>query len=419
MIVRIALVVAFAVRASLALADVQPGDVIDKSSADKVKDLVSPGLFWCVQHGLPMKVIAGKPLTWPPAYKEATEKYSSQVKLSEDGLSLEGYVAGAPFPRIDVQDPRVALKLVWNYNYKSINNDDFDLRNFDADTGTMSEDRALAIERHFLIDHFRRLWYVNRLYVDPKPSVKPNKEGVAYKETLHPMIEPFDLKGVGFTYYRYLDPARQDDSWLYLPSLRRVRRLSTAQRSDALFGQDTDVDSYYGYSGQPAWMEWKYLGEKEILAVRHAEHFPVKWADPPADWAFEEVWEKIPAYVVEGVSKLPQYAYSKRILYIDKQNFAVPYSDMYDKAGQLWKIWINNVKFDTTPFAGAVRAVYPYEVAFAPSILMVDMQLNHATKASLPSNRFPGEEGWYYNMGAKEGTTDEMFTIAELIGSGH
>ncbi len=40
------------------------------------------------------------------------------------------------------------------------------------------------------------------------------------------------------TSYRYLDPDKQDDSWLYLPSLRRVRRLSAAQRSDALFGQD-------------------------------------------------------------------------------------------------------------------------------------------------------------------------------------
>ena len=419
MIARIVLAALVAFQASRALADVQPGDVINKSNADKVKDLASPGLYWCVQHGLPMKIIATKSAAWPPAYKEATEKYSAQVKLSEDGLQLEGYVAGAPFPRIDVTDPKVATKLVWNYNYKSINNDDFDLRNFDADTGTISDDRAMSIERHFLIDHFRRLWYVNRLYVDPKPNLLPNKDEVAYKETLHPLIEPFDLKGVGFTYYRYLDPSRQDDSWLYLPSLRRVRRLSTAQRSDALFGQDTDVDSYYGYSGQPAWMEWKYLGEKEILGIRHAEHFPVKWADPPADWAFDEVWEKIAVYVVEGVSKLPQYAYSKRVLFIDKDVFAIPYSDMYDKAGQLWKIWINNVKYDTKPFPGATTAVYPYEVPFAPAIVMVDMQLGHATKASLPSHRFAGEEGWYYNFGEKMGTNESQFTIAELIGSGH
>jgi hypothetical protein len=419
MIARIVLVVVLALQSAVALAEVQPGDVITKVNADKVKDLVSPGLYWCVQHGFPMKIVEPRKISWPPAYKEATEKYSSQVRLSDDGLKLEGYVAGAPFPRIDASDPKVATKLVWNYNYKSINNDDFDLRNFDADTGTISDDRAMAIERHFLIDHFRRLWFVNRLYVDPKPSSVPNKDEVAYKETLHPMIEPFDLKGVGFTYYRYLDPARQDDSWLYLPSLRRVRRLSTAQRSDALFGQDTDVDSYYGYSGQPAWMEWKYLGEKEILGVRQAQNFPVKWADAPADWAFDDVWEKIGVYVVEGVSKLPQYAYSKRILYIDKDIFAIPYSDMYDKAGQLWKIWINNVTFAKQPFAGAKTAVYDYEVPFAPSIAMVDIQLGHATKAALPSHRFPGEEGWYYNFGEKMGTDEAQFSIAELIKTGH
>ena len=64
----------------------------------------------------------------------------------------------------------------------------------------------------------------------------------------------------------HTDSAKQDDSWLYLPSLRRVRRLSTAQRSDALFGQDIDVDSYGGYAGQIPWFEWKFLGSKPMLA---------------------------------------------------------------------------------------------------------------------------------------------------------
>src|SRR6266404_769872 len=418
MIMRSALVAALVMSASLVLADTQPGDRITRANAETVKDLVSPGLMWCLNHGLPMRIVETKPLSWPPAYKDATEKYSSQVKLSEDGLRLEGYVAGAPFPHIDVQDPKVALKLVWNYNYKSINNDDVDLRNFDSDTGTVSDERALSIERHFLIDHFRRLWYVNRLYVDPKPNMQPNKEDVAYKETLHPLIEPFDLKGVGFTYYRYLDPSRQDDSWLYLPSLRRVRRLSTAQRSDALFGQDTDQDSYGGYAGQIAWMDWKLLGVKDTLAAFHTTAFPVKWAEGAADWAFEGEWEKRPMYVVEGASKLPQYAYSKRVIYVDKDEFVIPYSDMYDRGGQLWKVWINDFSYKKEAFPGS-PVKYDEEVPFGAAIVMVDMQLQHATKASLPSHRFPGEAGWYWHQGANAGTTEDQFTIAELIGSGH
>jgi hypothetical protein len=398
-------------------ADVQPGDVITKANADKVKDLVSPGLQWCVEFGWPMKIVETTPVILRKAYLEATEKYSGQVKLGSDGITLENWVAGKPFPNVDVKtDPHAAVKIMYNY-YTQIGIDDVDLRNFDADTGPISEERPLQVERHFLIDHFRRLFYVGRLYVDPKPQL-PNKEGFWFKETLHPLIEPFDLKGVGFTYYRYTDPSKQDDSWLYLPSLRRVRRLSTAQRSDALFGQDTDQDSYGGYAGQIAWMDWKFLGEKEMLGAMHTTHFPVKWAEGASDWAFDDVWEKRKVWIVEGTSKLPQYAFSKRVLFVDVESSVIVYADMYDRGGQLWKTWINSFKFGTEAFPGSAMK-YDEPTPFLPSIVMVDIQLKHATKASLPSHRFPGEPGWYWHQGEKEGTTESQFTIAELIGSGH
>ena len=32
-------------------ADVQPGDVITRANVDKVKDLVSPRVEWCINHG--------------------------------------------------------------------------------------------------------------------------------------------------------------------------------------------------------------------------------------------------------------------------------------------------------------------------------------------------------------------------------
>ena len=397
-------------------ADVAPGDVITKANADKVKDLVSPGMFWCVQHGWPLKIVEPKPITWKKAYKEATEKYASQVKLGDDGNGLQNYVAGQPFPKVDPSEKFIANKLMWNFNFRPGFEDDLDLRNFDADTGPISEDRPLQVERHFLVDHFRRLRYVGRLYVDPKPEI-PNTDKFEFKETLHPLIEPFDLKGVGFTYYRYTDPAKQDDSWLYLPSLRRVRRLSTAQRSDALFGQDTDQDSYGGYAGALAWMDWKYLGDKECLAAFHSDHFPVKWAEGAADFAFDDKWEKRQCYIVEGTSKLPQYAFSKRVLYLDKDVYAVPYSDMYDRAGELWKIWVNNFTQTKESIPGGAMK-YDEETGMTPSIVMVDMQLQHATKAALPSHRFPGEPGWYWSQGSKAGTVEDKFTIAELISSG-
>ena len=398
-------------------ADVAPGDKITDQNIDKVKDLISPGMEWCIKHGWPLTVVEPKRIEWPAAYKAATEKYSGQVKLAPDGLTLANYVAGAPFPNLDPNDPQLAIKIMWNYNYQFLTTDDVDLRNFDADTGSIADHGPLSVERHFLLDHFRRLFWNGRLYVEPKPD-KPNPNGYRAQQGLYPILEPFDLKGVGALGQRYTDSAKQDDSWLYLPSLRRVRRLSTAQRSDALFGQDTDQDSYGGYAGQIAWADWKLLGSKEVLGAFHTTHLPVKWADGAADWAFDGEWEKRQVWIAEGASKLPQYAYSKRVLYIDKENWGIPYSDIYDRSGELWKIWINDITYrKSVPGNGAIT--YPDERPFAPAIVMVDMQLEHATKASLPSPRFPGEQGWYYHQGEKAGVTDDWFTVAALVAAGH
>ncbi len=401
-----------------ARADVAPGDRITDQNIDKVKDLISPGLEWCIRHGWPLTIVAPKHIEWPKAYKEATEKYAGQVRLSADGLKMENYVAGLPFPNIDPKDPLFVYKVMWNYDYGPGQGlDDTDLRNFDADTGSIADHGPMSVERHFLLDHFRRLFWIGRLYVEPKPEM-PNPNGYRAQQGLYPILEPFDLKGVGALGNRYISADKQDDSWLYLPSLRRVRRLSTAQRSDALFGQDTDVDSYYGYAGQVAWMDWKYLGERDLLGVFHAEHNPVKWNDK-VDWAFDDNWEKRRVYVVEGTSKLPQYAYGKRVLFIDKEAWAIPYSDIYDRSGELWKIWINDISYRKRAFEGSTAIEYEDEMPFAPAIVMVDMQLEHATKASLPSLRFPGEQGWYYHQGEKAGVTPDWFTVAALVAAGH
>ena len=406
--------------AGTAGADVAPGDVVTAANVEKIDELVSPGIKWMVRRGMKMKIGEYKPVTLPPPYMQATEKYSAQVKLSDDKKKVENWVAGQPFPKIDPNDPDVARKIMYNYEARWFETDDVDLRNFDADTGGIGKNgESMSVEKHFIIDHFKRLYFIGRLFVDPKPELTPNKDEVRYKESLHPIIEPFDLKGTGFTYYRYLDPAKHDDSWLYLPQLRRVRRLSSAQRSDALFGQDTDVDSYGGYAGNIAWMDWKFLGEKESLGVIHAENFPVKWGEKSGDFVFEDVWEKRKVYIVEAVSQLPQYAYGKRVIFVDKEGWFIPNSDIYDKAGQLWKIWINDFKVAKQPYAGApVDGQYPFDMLWTPSIIMADIQLDHATRAALPSQRFEREVGWRMNKGEASDTVEDFFSVAALIQAG-
>jgi hypothetical protein len=414
------LILGGAVLVAPAQAELAAGDEITSANMEKAGDQLTPGLKWILGRGMRMRIIDSVPVPLPKAFKEATEQYSGQVKMAADGLSVENYVAGHPFPNIDTNDPEVAKKIMYNFERHWTDTDDLDLTNFDADTGSIGRDgEPLSVEKHFVIDHFRRLYFTGRLRVDPKPIFEPNKDQAHYKESLHPIIEPFDLKGTGFTYYRYLDPQRHDDSWLYLPQLRRVRRLSSAQRSDALFGQDTDIDSYYGYAGSVAWMDWKFLGEKTVLGAFHAENWPVKWGTGSADFIFDDVWEPREVYVVEGISKLPQYAYSKRVIFVDKESFVIPHSDIYDSAGELWKIWVNLYRMRKSPYdAAPPEGHYEDVMAFAPSIAMVDTQLDHATRAALPSQRFGQAVGWSYNKGEESGTDEDFFSVSALISGG-
>src|SRR5271156_799624 len=93
--VAIALAIALAVPAGAA---VNPGDVVTAQNAYKVKDLVSPGVYYKVTRGMSMDIVPTSTVQWPPPFRDATEKHADQVRLSPDGRSLVNYVAGQPFP---------------------------------------------------------------------------------------------------------------------------------------------------------------------------------------------------------------------------------------------------------------------------------------------------------------------------------
>ena len=91
---------------------VKPGDFITDENISRYSELVSPGEYLRVIHGMSIKVAPTERIDWPPPYKEATEKYSAQVRLSDDGRSLVGYVAGEPFPTVDANDPHAGDKIM-------------------------------------------------------------------------------------------------------------------------------------------------------------------------------------------------------------------------------------------------------------------------------------------------------------------
>jgi hypothetical protein len=159
------------VTAGVASADVKPGDIITAANIEQVDDLVSPGLKWIIRRGMRMEIVEPKRVTLPKAYLAATEQYSSQVKLADDGLSVENWVAGQPFPNIDTGDPDVAKKIMYNYEARWGETDDVDLRNFDADTGAIGrETEGMSVEKHFVVDHFKRMYFRGRLVLRSRPT---------------------------------------------------------------------------------------------------------------------------------------------------------------------------------------------------------------------------------------------------------
>jgi hypothetical protein len=329
---------------------------------------------------------------------------------------MVNYVEGIPFPYVDANDPDVAIKLMYNHDQR-LAKDDGDARNFGCVTGSLDVEHGLQTEREYLNGHFRRLWYTGRLYVEPKPTWE-TPEHIRYREQLYPLLEPFDLKGAGFTYNRYLTPNRQDDSWLYLPQTRRVRRLSTAQRSEGVFGQDIDLDSYGGFAGNPAWFDWQLLGRKKAMTSFHNRHHPPRWSAKPADFMFDDTWEARDVWVLAARALIPGYNFSLRIIYLDAEAYLIPFSEIYDHNGQLWRGITQQWNIAKQPREGADTTILDYETWFLSAFTLYDMLTEHATRCSFPAQEFADSDSWYFNVGAEGGMTPEVFDVSTFIEAG-
>ncbi len=55
-------------------------------------------------------------------------------------------------------------------------------------------------------------------------------------------LTPEDVKDTAFLNFDYTNPDRDDDQWLYLPALKKVKRIPTSDKSSSFMGSDF---SYY------------------------------------------------------------------------------------------------------------------------------------------------------------------------------
>ena len=62
------------------------------------------------------------------------------------------------------------------------------------------------------------------------------------KKSVMVFEKPADVKGTAFLSWEYDDPAREDDKWLYMPALKKVRRISGSSRNEYFMGSDFTYD---------------------------------------------------------------------------------------------------------------------------------------------------------------------------------
>lgn len=87
-------------------------------------------------------------------------------------------------------------------------------------------------------------------------------------------LEPADVKGTGFLSWNYDDESKDDDQWLYLPALKKVRRISSSGKADYFMGTDftysdmgdREIDDY----------TYSHLGTEVIDGIEcyHLERLP-------------------------------------------------------------------------------------------------------------------------------------------------
>ncbi len=406
---------AFALFANVVSAQVQPDDVITPAKADKVKDLVSPGVYQRVKNGLAMKIVETQTIEWPPPYKAATEANASKASIGPDHRTISGYVAGLPFPGIDPNDPDAAIKIIWNMQFRPVFTDDYDLRFADCDFGyTKSGGQQGEALESIQVGHYAGYNLVGRTEVQPMPT-DPDLQttGRYWLFALYPVLAPAELRGSGLIRHRFADPGKSDNIWAFTAGDRHVREIGEEMMNDPGGIGQWSPDHFAGFNAKVQNYDYKFLGHKGMLASLNALNSPETRCNEDGTIKCAEGWEMRQINIIEATPRNAANAGggAKIDIYVDSEAWFPPYSDIYNSAGELFQTsiyWLANRDRTTSD---ATVAVYPFKRTFVVAAETQDLKQGTLTKCYLPGPDAPDREGWYINMG----TTQKEFFLTDAM----
>ncbi len=121
--------------------------------------------------------------------------------------------------------------------------------------------------------------------------------------------EPRDINGTALLSFSH--KSGTDDQWLYLPALKRVKRIAAADKSGAFVGS-----------------EFAY----EDVSSQEVEKYTYKYLR-------EEIWDGQPCFVIERYPVDKYSGYKRQIVWLDKAEYRTLKVDFYDRKDSLLKTY--------------------------------------------------------------------------------
>ncbi len=137
-----------------------------------------------------------------------------------------------------------------------------------------------------------------------RKTVSYSKDIGKDKKTLIFTLEPADVKGTAFLSWEYDSRKKEDDNWLYLPAMKKTRRISgSTSKSGSFMGTDFTYDDMGG----------RNIDEDNYKILK------------------EEKLQGFDCWVIESVPVNSKEIYSKKISWIRKDNFIAIKVDFYNR----------------------------------------------------------------------------------------
>jgi hypothetical protein len=307
----------------------KPSFRIDHTNVGKYEERLSPGQIVRLKRNknFYMNVYpTHRNMEFCEEFYVATEKNRQTAHLDEKNI-LQGFNGGVAFP-----EPKNGYQAIWNVKRPYVGDD------------------AIATECRRVVSPNGKIKKTERttkvLTFDERrlKGGMENPDALSYK-ILSYYSYPADEAGTSYLTFGYQDDDRLEDAWLYLPTLRRIRRAPTMTGGGQLDGESTMDELGFEFRGPVNDWTWKLLGKKEMyIPVNNYDIWEIGASDSeeclagdinPARLRYElrRVWV-VEGTVREGLS----HPYGKRVGYYDEDTWQPAVADRYDRRGNLWRM---------------------------------------------------------------------------------